>query len=155
AGGSVSASTTGSSDSDGSIVASSIDFGDGTVVLGSSASHHYTVAGTYTLRATVTDNHGASSATASSINVTPQHVTVTSPTFASTTSTSVHVVGTAFSGYRITATQVYLDGVLKYQIAAGTADTVLALARGTHRIAVKGWDSSGVSFLKALSVTRQ
>ena len=154
-GGSVSASSAGSSDPDGSIVASSIDFGDGTVVLGNSASHRYTVAGMYTLKATVTDNIGASSSMATIIHITPQYVTISSPTFISTTSTSVHVVGTAFSGYRITATQVYLDGVLKYQIAASTADTVLPLTRGTHRIAVKGWDSSGANFLTAVNVTRQ
>jgi PKD repeat protein len=57
----VSASTASSKDTDGSIASSSIDFGDGTVVSGTTATHTYTAAGTYTLRATVKDNLGASS----------------------------------------------------------------------------------------------
>src|SRR5438105_2640578 len=58
---SVTASTAGSSDPDGSITSSSIDFGDGTVVNALSAGHTYTAAGIYAVTANLTDNTGASS----------------------------------------------------------------------------------------------
>ncbi len=66
----VSASTAGSSDPDGSIASTTIDFGDGTVVNGASASHSYSVAGNYTVKATVTDNLGASSITTQAVSIT-------------------------------------------------------------------------------------
>jgi PKD repeat protein len=65
----VSASTAGSSDPDGRIASSAIDFGDGTVVSGATASHVYSVAGNYTVKAIVTDNSGASSVAMSTVSV--------------------------------------------------------------------------------------
>ena len=57
----VTASTAGSSDPDGSISSTSINFGDGTIVSGSNGIHTYVNAGTYTVKATVIDNYGVSS----------------------------------------------------------------------------------------------
>ena len=75
------ASSAASQDRDGDIASSSINFGEGTVVSGSSAVHTYTTAGIYTATATVKDNLGASSTTTVSITVTaPTPVTVTAPT---------------------------------------------------------------------------
>ena len=67
----VNASTAGSSDPNagGSIVASWIDFGDGTVVNATSASHSYDTPGTYTVIATVYDNSGKSSRQTASVTV--------------------------------------------------------------------------------------
>lgn len=62
-------SALGSGDPDGSIAATSIDLGDGTVVTGPVATHTYTVAGTYTVTATVTDNHGAATTTSRQVTV--------------------------------------------------------------------------------------
>lgn len=155
-GGSVTASTAGSTDPDGSVVASSINFGDGSAALaGPTVAHQYTTAGTYTIQAVVTDNDGASSTVSKTVTIKPRFVSITSPTFANTTSTSVHVVGTAFSGYTITAAQVYVDGVLKYQTAAATADTTLPITRGTHTIVVKGWDATHTNFFSSVTFTRQ
>jgi PKD repeat protein len=154
AGGSVTANIAGSSDPDGSIASGSVDFGDGTVVSGSSASHQYKITGTYTVRATVTDNLGASATTSKMLTVDPRHVIITSPTFSGTTNSSVLVTGTAHSGYTINATQVYLDGALKYQTTSSTASITLSLTTGTHKITVKGWDTAG-SFMSSVNVTRQ
>ena len=66
---SVSASTAGSSDPDGTIASTTIDFGDGTVVSGPSASHTYSVAGNYTVKTTVTDNLGASSIATQAVSI--------------------------------------------------------------------------------------
>ena len=153
-GGSVTASASGSTDSDGTIASTVISFGDGASATAVSASHQYKTAGTYTVKATVTDNLGASSSTVSTVVVKPQFVTITSPTFTSTTSTSVRATGTSSSGYPVVATQVYLDGVLKFQSSTATADTTLPITVGTHHIVIKGWDSSGASFMATRSVTR-
>ena len=155
-GASITASTSGSTDPDGSVAASSINFGDGGAALaGPTAAHQYTIAGTYTVQAVVTDNDGASSTVSKTLIVKPRFVTITSPTFSTTTSTSAHVVGTAASGYPITATQVYLDGVLKYQTASATANTTLAITRGAHTIIVKGWDTTHTNFFSSVTFTRQ
>jgi len=154
-GGSIAASATGSSDPDGSIASTVISFGDGATAAAASASHQYTLAGTYTVKATVKDNLGASSTATTTVVVKPQFVTITSPTVTSTTSTSIRATGTAFSGYPVTATQIYLDGVLKYQSATGTADTTLPVAVGTHQLVIQGWDASGATFKSAVTVTRQ
>lgn len=154
-GGSIAASATGSSDPDGSIASTVISFGDGASAAAVSASHQYKVAGTYTVKATVTDNLGAASTATATVIVKPPFVTITSPTVTSTTNSSVRATGTASSGYPVTATQVYLDGVLKYQSATSTADTTLPVAVGTHQLVIQGWDSSGATFKSAVTVTRQ
>jgi PKD repeat protein len=153
-GGSITASAAASTDSDGTIASTIISFGDGSSATAVSASHQYKTAGTYTVKATVTDNMGASSSTIATVVVKPPFVTIASPTFSSTTSTSVRVTGTSSSGYPVVATQIYLDGVLKFKSSTATADTTLPIAVGTHQIIIKGWDSSGASFMSSHSVTR-
>jgi hypothetical protein len=106
------------------------------------------------VKATVTDNMGASSTASATVVVKSPFVTITSPTFTSTTSTSVRATGTASSGYPVKATQVYLDGVLKFQSSMATADTTLSISVGTHQIVIQGWDSSGATFKSGVSVTR-
>lgn len=155
-GGSVTASTSGSTDPDGSVASSLIGFGDGSgSVAGPTATHQFTTVGTYTVQAVVTDNDGAFSTVSEAVTVKPRFVTISSPTFATTTSTSVHVVGTAFSGYPVTATQVYLDGVLKFKTASSTADTTLPITRGTHTVVVKGWDSTHTNFFSSVTFTKE
>jgi PKD repeat protein len=64
----VTADSSRSSDSDGSIVSRKIDFGDGsTPATTATASHIYQQAGNYTVRLTVTDNGGLSSSAAASV----------------------------------------------------------------------------------------
>ncbi len=154
-GGSITASAAGSTDADGTIVSTTINFGDSTVFSGASGTHQYTAAGTYTVTSTVTDNAGASSSKSQSITVKPQFTTITSPTVTSTTSTSLVIAGTSSSGYPITATQIYVDGVLKFQTKTASASTTLSLAVGTHLIVVQGWDASGAVFKSSMSVTRK
>lgn len=152
-GGSITASTAGSSDPDGTIAAISIDFGDGTAVNAASASHQYRTAGTYTVKATVTDNLGASSTASTSVTVQPQSITISSPTTGSVSST-VEIKGTSHSGYPITATQVYIDGSLRYKTSSASVDTFQSISTGTHVIVVQGWDTSGATFKAQVTVTR-
>jgi hypothetical protein len=67
----VTASTSGSTDPDGTITASNIDFGDGTVANGTSAQHTYNSSGTFTVTGTVTDNAGLSSKAVQTVSVGP------------------------------------------------------------------------------------
>jgi PKD repeat protein len=55
----VTVSLSSSYDPDGSIASGTIDFGDGTTVNGTAASHTYVTGGTYTIKGSVTDNRGA------------------------------------------------------------------------------------------------
>lgn len=153
-GGSISASTTGSTDSDGAIVASKINFGDGTVISGSSATHQYTLAGTFTVTATVTDNAGASSSKSQTVAVKPQFVKITSPTVSSTSNNSVLISGTAFSGYPVTVTQIYVDGSLKEQTNIASVSKTISIGIGTHSITLQARDSSGAVFKASTTLTR-
>ncbi|MGM0588037.1 MAG: lamin tail domain-containing protein [Bacteroidota bacterium] len=63
-------SSSGSSDSDGSIVSFAWDFGDGSSGSGSSPSHTYTTAGSYTVTLTVTDDDGAQATDQAAVTIT-------------------------------------------------------------------------------------
>ena len=65
----VMACTATSTDSDGSVTASKINFGDGTIASGPTAFHTYASAGTYQVTATVTDNAGKTSTDSSPVTV--------------------------------------------------------------------------------------
>jgi len=65
----VMACTATSTDSDGFIIGSRVNFGDGTTASGPTAFHTYASAGTYRVTATVTDNVGLTSTTSSSVIV--------------------------------------------------------------------------------------
>ncbi|MCU1286160.1 MAG: hypothetical protein JWO13_2510 [Acidobacteriales bacterium] len=136
-------STVGSSDVDGTVVSSQIDFGDGTVVTGSSASHLYKSAGLYTVIAKLTDNMGATSTTTRSVTVAAPSVIISQPANGATVSSSVRVVASASSGLPTTGMWVYLDNVGVYSVYSGSLDTTLKLSAGKHTIQVKAWDSSG------------
>jgi PKD repeat protein len=69
------ASTSGSS---GNIAKSVINFGDGTIVNGNSASHTYKAVGTYFVTASVFDSAGASSVDVQQISAKPQSGGLTS-----------------------------------------------------------------------------
>ena len=66
----VNADANGSSDSDGTITNYNWDFGDGNTAIGVIASHQYTVAGSYAVTLTVTDNDGATDQATLPITVT-------------------------------------------------------------------------------------
>jgi PKD repeat protein len=154
-GGSITASSSGSYDPDGTIASTVINFGDGSSsVSATSASHQYKVAGTYTVKVTVTDNMGASSTASTSIQVQPQYVMMTSPSSGTLSTSSVQVTGNGCSGYVVTAMQVYLDGVLKYQTSASSVNTTLSIPSGSHSVVLQGWDASGATFKAQTTVTR-
>jgi hypothetical protein len=150
---SVSASTAGSSDVDGTIVSSQIDFGDGTVVTGSAATHSYKVPGTYTVIAKVTDNLGATSAASSTITVAAPAVTISQPVMNASVNSPVRVTASAVSGLPITGMWVYVDNVGVYSVYTSSLNTTLNIAPGKHVIMVKAWDSSGNISVSTANIT--
>ena len=150
----VNASTTGSSSANGSIASSMIDFGDGSaVVSGAGTTHVYSSAGTYTVTAKVTDSLGVSSTSATTVVVQAPQVVVSSPAAGTASGPAVHVVASGFSGFPVTAMQIYVDGSLVFTVNSANLDTSITLAPGTHQLVIKGWDSSGRNFPQTLVIT--
>ncbi len=149
----VTASTSGSTDSTGTIVASSINLGDGTVVSGTTVSHVYKAAGTYTVTGTVTDSYGLSSSISKSVTVKPPTVVMTSPTSGTWLHSPVQVVASAYSGATVSAMWIYVDTWVAYKTSQSSLNTYVSMSKGTHTITVKAWDVTGALFTKAVTIT--
>ena len=155
----VAANTSASTDPDGSITKSTIDFGDGTVVTSATASHVYSKAGTYIVTATLTDNAGATSTATATVTITAapvvatSGVTVTSPAPNSTSGAAVKFIASAKAVNPIVAMHIYVDNISVYQINAATINTTLTLATGGHAITVQAWDSKGNVYKNSLKIT--
>jgi PKD domain len=136
------ASTSGSS---GNIAKSVIDFGDGTVVNGASASHTYSTVGTYLITATVFDSAGASSVAVQRISAKamPSGITILSPGSGSTVNWPTPVVASANLGAPVSAMQVLIDGKVAYAAHGDTINTAVKVFTGTHQISVQSLDPSG------------
>jgi hypothetical protein len=75
---------------------------------------------------------------------TARTVATCSPASGATVSSPVHITAAAKPGASaITAMQIYVDGVKKYQGTGTSIDTSLAMTTGTHRLTVQALDSSG------------
>jgi PKD repeat protein len=147
----VAASAAGSSDADGAIVATQLDFGDGFVANAASASHLYSKVGSYTVKATVTDDAGATTTTSQVVTAQPG-VKLTSPA-PSWTSRSVLIAASAASASPITLMRVYVDNVNVYSTAAATLRTSRTMRRGTHTIMVQAWDAAGMTYKSSVQIT--
>ena len=136
------ASTSGSS---GNIAKSVIDFGDGTVVNGASASHTYTTVGSYLITATVFDSSGASSVAVQRISAksSSSGITIFSPGNGSTVNWPTPVVASANFGAPVSAMQILIDGKLAYAAHGDTINTAVKVFTGTHQISVQSLDALG------------
>jgi len=141
----VSASTAGSSDPDGTIQQTRIDFGDGTVVPGPFASHKYAQVGDYTVTATVIDNGGASAVAATRVEAraTGPGVTILNPAHSATVNWPTPIVASVTSASPITRTNVLIDGNPAFATDRGVVNSALKVFVGTHHISVQATDSNG------------
>jgi hypothetical protein len=64
----------------------------------------------------------------------------------------IEIVAAAASNLNYSATQVYVDGTLVFSTASKAVDVKQNLSIGSHRITVKGWDSSG-AFSSSIKIT--
>jgi large repetitive protein len=138
----------------GTIGSSFIDWGDGTISSGPSATHSYANAGTYTITGKAADAVATAAPVSATVTVQSKAMVVMqSPTPNSNVSTSVHVQGYSSSPYGIVAMQIYLDGNLIYQNSLSQMDTYINVSVGTHRITLKAWDGSGAAYMQQAYVT--
>lgn len=133
------------SGSSGSIARSVIDFGDGTVVKGTSASHTYGAVGSYLVTATIYDSAGASSVAVQQISAKPQAggVTIATPGNGSTVNWPTMLVASANAGSPVAAMEVLIDGQEAYAAHGDTLRTALKVFTGSHQLTVQSLDSSG------------
>jgi hypothetical protein len=131
----------------GSGLVSRINFGDGTVVSGPTASHTYNSIGNYLVTATVSDSSGKSGTTAATVNVTAPPppppspgtvVTINSPS-SGNASSPVHVSATTSSAASYVAMVLFVDGSPTYSTAGLTLDTSASISAGTHSLLVQAW----------------
>lgn len=150
---SVAASITGAIDTNG-FGKMQVDFGDGTVVTGSSATHTYSRVDTYTITATVFDNNGASAAVRKRITPKPPGtgVTIFGPSSGTVINAPALVTATANSGANITAMRIYVDGKTAYTIDRDFIRTAVKIYKGTHHVTVQAWDATGAVFKKEIDL---
>ena len=65
---------------------------------------------------------------------------------------SIEIIAAAASNLNYSATQVYVDGSVVFSSASKAVDVKENLSIGSHRITVKGWDSSG-AFSTTVNIT--
>jgi hypothetical protein len=135
------ASTAGSS---GSVAKSEIDFGDGTVASGNSATHTYSAVGKYLITATVSDSSGASSVAVQQISAKPVAggISIASPGNNATVNWPTPIVASA-SGSSVSAMQVLIDGKVAYASHGDTLNSAIKVFTGTHQVTVQSLDASG------------
>jgi PKD repeat protein len=150
----ITAKTSTSTDSDGTIASSKIDFGDGTVLSGPSATHTYQQFDKYTVRAYVYDNRGAMGTTSATMTVRPPTagVFVTAPASGATVGNYFKISAYASSTLPVTSMKLYIDGKALYSINDDRFTTALHLPDGPHVIGVNAWDSSGAVQVKHASI---
>jgi hypothetical protein len=131
----------------GSGLVSSIDFGDGTVVSGPTASHTYNSIGYYRVTATVSDGSGNSGTTAATVNVTPPPppppspgtiVIINSPSDGQVSS-PVYVSAATSSSASYVAMVLYVDGSPIQSTGGLNLDTYASMSAGTHSLLVQAW----------------
>ncbi len=150
---SFSASTSASTDADGTVASSTINWGDGATSAGPTATHVYATAGKYTVTATVTDDRGAMSIASSAVTVN-YGVTVLAPTDGATVASQLRVAANVSSSAAVTAIRIYLDGTSVYLAQnVSSIDTTIAASAGLHRITVQSWDAKGLVQKSTVSVT--
>lgn len=155
----VSASTAGSSDPDGTVVSSSISFGDGSAaVSGTSATHIYKTAGTYTVTASVTDNLGATTSKSATVVVTSP--VVNKPPVAAISATpataygpvTVNVSASGSSDPDGTIASVVLNFGDGSTASGVTASHTYSIA-GVYTVTAKVTDNQGASSTASSTVT--
>lgn len=143
--------------SGGSLTSSTIDFGDGTVVNGPSATHNYTAPGRYIVTGTASDAAGASSVavTAFEAKATAPGVTILAPSNSATVNWPSTLTASANSSTAVTRINAYIDGQLAYATTGGIINTNLKLFTGGRQIVVEAIDGAGTIQRSSINVVAE
>ena len=143
--------------SGGSLASSTIDFGDGTVVNGPSATHKYTAPGRYIVTGTASDTAGASSVAVSAFEAkaTAPGVTIFAPSNSATVNWPSTLTASANSSAPITRMNVYIDGQLAYATTGSIVNTNLKLFTGGRQIVVEAIDAAGATQRSSINVVAE
>jgi PKD repeat protein len=141
----------------GSPASATIDFGDGTVMNGASATHKYATPGLYIVTATAFDSAGASAVavTAVEAKATAPGVTIFSPGNAATVNWPTTLIASANSSAPIARMNVYIDGQVAYAAIGGVINAHLKVFTGSRQIAVEAIDSMGTSQRASVNVVAE
>lgn len=149
----VTASVTNARDPNG-VAGATIDFGDGTVASGFSATHTYSTVRSFPITATVSDSRGASSVVRQRITPKPPGTGVT--VFGLSSGVTVNgpalLTATANSPAAITAMRLYVDGNAVYTIDRDFIHTAFKVPVGVHNLVVQAWDATGAVFKNSFVV---
>jgi Carboxypeptidase regulatory-like domain/Bacterial Ig domain/Calcineurin-like phosphoesterase len=115
----------------------------------STASTNVTQGATATLNIQLSGGSTGGTCVGSGVNRT---IVICSPANNSTVTSPVSIVAQVTDSNKITETEIFIDGVKKYQIASSSVNTSLPLAAGAHRITVQVDDSAG-KFSNTVNVT--
>jgi phage baseplate assembly protein gpV len=155
----VRASTAGSSDPDGSIARTTIDFGDGTRVQSAAATHTYAKAGRFIVTATVVDRAGASGVAVTRVEAkaTAPGTTFLSPLNSAVVNFTINaptpLVVSSNSSNPIRRLSVLIDGKPAHADDRGVVNSAFKVFVGTHNITAMATDSSGVTSQTSVQVT--
>jgi hypothetical protein len=135
----------------GDIAKSVIDFGDGTMVSGPTASHSYARLGSYLVTGYVNDSAGVSSVDVQQISVksSASGIQVFSPGDNSTVNWPTTIVASAGPGSSVKAMRVLIDGQQAYAAYGDTLNTGLKVFTGKHQLSVQAIDAAGNSTASA------
>jgi hypothetical protein len=155
----VHASTAGSSDPDGSIARTTIDFGDGTRVQSATATHTYAKAGRFIVTATVVDSGGASGVAVTRVEAKAAGpgATFLSPLNSSVVNFTINaptpLVVSSNSSNPIRRLNVLIDGKPAHADDRGVVNSAFKVFVGTHHITAQATDSSGAASQASVDVT--
>jgi|GEM_PF-237165 len=134
----------GSTDPDGSIVAYAWDFGDSNTGTGATATHTYTLPGTYVVSLTVTDNRGAKNTVTHSVTATLPNVAPTAAFTTTATDLAVAVNGSGSTDTDGTVASYAWDFGDGATASGSTANHTYAAA-GTYTISLTVTDNKGAT----------
>src|SRR5512146_1640719 len=80
-------------------------------------------------------------------------VTICSPTANSTVSSPVTITAAAQSTETVQFSQIYIDGVKKYQVNGANVNTQLSMSSGQHRVTVQAYDGTYFKQVEYITVS--
>jgi hypothetical protein len=82
-------------------------------------------------------------------------VNISTPFAGAAVASPVHIQATTSNNSPVYAMQLYVDNVLKYQVAGNSIDTTLVMPAGQHLVVAQSWDGAGGIHKRGINVNVQ